>query len=71
MDRKAVNSSNIQSVGYDPNRKVLEVEFKNGGVYQYDGVPQDMADAFVGAESLGRFLQTRIKPAFPARRMGA
>lgn len=70
MERKTVNSSNINSVGYDGARKVLEVEFKNGGVYQYDGVPQDLADAFVQADSLGRFLQTRIKPVFPMKRVG-
>jgi len=40
MERKAVRSTNVASVGYDPKSKVLEIEFKSGGVYQYANVPE-------------------------------
>jgi len=40
MLRMSVSSSNISSVGYDPKTQTLEVEFHNGGVYQYFNVPQ-------------------------------
>lgn len=36
MDREPVTSSNIKSIGWD--NQVLEVEFHNGDVYQYQGV---------------------------------
>lgn len=32
-----VNSSNIESVAYD-GTNLLQVKFKSGGVYQYEGV---------------------------------
>ena len=39
LERKAVRSTNIASVGYDAGTKTLEIEFRSGGVYQYAGVP--------------------------------
>ena len=38
MKRTSVKSSNILSVGHDPETNTLEIEFKGGGVYSYDGV---------------------------------
>lgn len=71
MERTAVeNSTQIASIGYDHALKLLEIEFKAGGsVYQYEGVPADMADAFAKADSKGRFLSEHIKKAFPAKRV--
>jgi len=39
MQREPAKSSNVKSVGYDPDRMLLEVEFRSGAVYQYQGVP--------------------------------
>ena len=39
MERIAVESSNLASIGYDEASMVLEVEFKHGGIYQYFDVP--------------------------------
>ncbi|MBA7540511.1 hypothetical protein ES705_32810 [subsurface metagenome] len=39
MKRKQVESSNLASVGYDADKKILEIEFNHGGVYQYFNVP--------------------------------
>jgi hypothetical protein len=40
MNRISVNSSDLASVGYDPNTSMLEVAFRSGGVYQYFNVPE-------------------------------
>ena len=40
MERQYVSSSNIASIGYDPDNQVLEIEFLSGAVYQYYDVPQ-------------------------------
>lgn len=69
MRREAVESSSIAAAGYDPARCVLEVEFRNGGVYEYLDVPLSVYRAFLEAESRGRFLNTRIKPEFECRRL--
>ena len=40
MEREHASSSNIRSIGYEPVNQTLEVEFVNGGVYQYFGGDQ-------------------------------
>ncbi|TBX34681.1 KTSC domain-containing protein, partial [Rahnella victoriana] len=42
MQRVNVVSSNILSIGYDPNTDTLEIEFLNGGIYEYYNVSQDI-----------------------------
>jgi hypothetical protein len=66
-----VTSTNIRSIGYDPARKTLEVEFHTGAVHEYDGVPADLADSLVRADSVGRFFNQNVKDAFPSRRVAA
>ncbi len=39
MERLAVNSSNLASVGYDEESSTLEIEFNSDYIYQYFGVP--------------------------------
>lgn len=61
MERQYVVSSNIASIGYDPDNMVLEIEFLSGSVYQYYDVPQNIYDGLMAADSHGRFLATYIK----------
>ena len=61
MERTPVISSNIVSIGYDPEIQTLEIEFKNGSVYQYSGVPSDEFDSFMSAYSMGTYFHARIK----------
>jgi hypothetical protein len=69
MERQAVTSSNIKAVGHDPTRNVLEVEFSNGAVWQYDGVPRELADQLVKSDSVGRFFAQNVRNQFPAKRV--
>lgn len=64
MNRESVTSSNIASIGYDPDSLTLEIEFKNGSIYQYFDVPQNVFDAFRTADSKGSFLASQIKGNF-------
>jgi hypothetical protein len=61
MDRSAVSSSNVESVGYDEDSETLEVEFKNGTLYQYFDVPQGVFNGLVNADSVGGYLAENIK----------
>jgi hypothetical protein len=61
MHRQKVSSSNIVSIGYDPNVLILEIEFKGGDVYQYFQIPQQIFERLMGAKSHGRFLHAYIK----------
>jgi len=62
MKRHYVQSSALQSVGYDPVRKILELEFRdNGGVWQYFKIPASVYNKFIHAESPGNYFVTKIK----------
>lgn len=61
MERQYVSSSNIASIGFDPDNMILEVEFLNGAVYQYYDVPQSIYDGLMAAESHGKYLTAYIK----------
>lgn len=64
MKREPVKSSNIVSVGYDSAEKAMEVEFKSGGVYRYNGVPAHIHQEFVGADSIGSHFHKHIRSNF-------
>jgi hypothetical protein len=61
MYRKPVNSTNISSIGYDPELGILEVEFTSGDVYQYFNVPLFLYNQFMSASSHGQFLNDNIR----------
>ncbi|HEV2791722.1 MAG TPA: KTSC domain-containing protein [Solirubrobacterales bacterium] len=67
MHRVPVESSSIDSVGYE--KKVLEVCFRNGGLYQYLDVPEQMLALLMQAESKGRFFNQHIRGAYPCVRL--
>lgn len=70
MDKYNVASSNVRTVGYNEPAETLEVEFLNGRVYQYYGVPKHMHGRFMAAQSKGQFLNTYIKNQYPYSRVG-
>jgi hypothetical protein len=63
MNRTSVKSSNLQSVGYDEETRILEVEFKNGDVYQYLNVPVSIFTGLLSATSKGSYFDTYVKKA--------
>jgi len=69
MERERVDSSSLSSLGYDARRHVLEVEFRNGGVYRYMDVPEDAWSELRSAESKGRYINSEIKPRFRWRKV--
>ncbi|MBW4474716.1 MAG: KTSC domain-containing protein [Stenomitos rutilans HA7619-LM2] len=69
MQRQAVVSSDLQSVGYDEASRVLEIEFKNNTVYQYFGVPAGEHRGLMSAASHGKYLHAHIKNAYPYERV--
>ena len=63
MERTPVQSSSVSSVGYDRDSSTLEIEFLNGSVYQYFGVPESIFDGLMNAPSKGTFLDQFVKKA--------
>lgn len=65
MEREAVSSGNIASIGYDEPSETLEIEFlKDGRVYQYLNVPSFMFERLMQANSVGIFFNAEIKNAY-------
>jgi hypothetical protein len=69
VKRERLDSSSLASAGYDPAAHVLEVEFRNGGVYQYLDVEDAEYAEFQDADSKGGYLNTEIKPTHRFRRL--
>jgi hypothetical protein len=61
-----IESSSIRAVGYDSDHARLVVEFIGGGTYVYYGVPASAYQELLAAESAGRYVNTTIKPRYPA-----
>jgi len=61
MERTPVESSNIESIGYDSDTETLELEFIRGGIYQYYDVPQYVFEELMSAASHGVYLASNIK----------
>lgn len=61
MERQSLESEALSSVGYDPARRVLEVEFTSGRVYQYFDVPQHEVQRLLQAESRGAYFSDRVR----------
>jgi hypothetical protein len=57
---KVVRSNVLHAVGYDPATLTLELVFNHGGIYFYEGVPGDVYDGLLAADSKGRFLHEKI-----------
>jgi len=70
MQRTPVKSSNIRSIGYDPQSSILEVEFDSGDIYQYFDVPEYLHQQFMSASSKGRFLREHIKYSYRYQKVG-
>jgi hypothetical protein len=70
MRREKVESTSIESVGYDRELSVLEVEFAHGGVYRYRQVPPSVHRGFLDAESPGQYFNTVVRGRFPEQKLG-
>jgi hypothetical protein len=59
----------VLSVGYDETTQTLEVEFWQGEVYRYTGVPKTVYDRFLQAGSAGDYFNENVRDAYPSSRV--
>lgn len=68
MERTNVISSSIKSIGHDGTH--LEVQFANGGIYSYSGVPYDLYQKLRVAPSIGSaFTKEIVKGGFKFKKL--
>jgi hypothetical protein len=64
-----VNSSNVAAVGYDEVGQIAYVEFLNGSLYMYKGVPVHEYENLRTASSVGSYLNRNFKNVYPYERI--
>lgn len=62
MQRTAVTSKAIASVGYDVAAQRLEIEFTTGRVYEYDEVPKTTYEWLMRVSNKGTFVTRVLSP---------
>lgn len=66
---RVAQSSHLQSYDYDPNTQVLTVQFVNGAVYQYSGVPLTEYHNLVQSGGAGTYFWTKIRDQYPTAKI--
>lgn len=61
MEREHVESQALISVGYDPDRRIMEVEFEGGAVYRYLDVPAELYAGLMAAPSQGQYFAEHVR----------
>jgi non-canonical purine NTP pyrophosphatase (RdgB/HAM1 family) len=69
MQRLPVESTDIVSIGYDAKSRTLEIEFKEGRIYQYFDVEPDIYQRFTRAESYGEYFFASINKHYRYKRV--
>lgn len=69
MTRKPVTSSSIASFGYDEKAHALEVEFKDGSVYQYAKVSPTVYRDLLEAPSPGGYFHKNIRGQYATQKV--
>ncbi len=69
MINQMVLSTEIEWIGYEHKKKMLQVEFIAGGTYQYESVPELIYTEFLNAPSHGKFFEAHVKGKYPHRKV--
>ncbi len=70
MQLTTVESSMIHAAGYDAEKRVLEIIFNSGGIYEYVDVPPDVYQSFLNTESKGNYFLEHIRDVYAYTRLG-
>lgn len=66
MKRTYVMSTDIKSIGYDESSRLLEIEFLDSSIHQYQNVPKIAHLALMTAQAKGLHYLTEIKNVYPS-----
>ena len=69
IPRAPVESSAISAIGYSKRLQILEIEFLNGAIYRYTGVPRSVYHKLMAAESKARYYDENIKGSYKSARV--
>ena len=64
MARVDLKSTSLNAATYQDQSAFLELEFRNGAIYRYVGVPTQTYQELLRAESKGRYFNQHIRNRF-------
>ena len=64
MARVDLQSTSLNAATYQDQRGFLELEFRSGAIYRYIGVPEQVYQELLSAESKGRYFNQHIRNRF-------
>jgi len=70
-DSVAVQSRLLAAVAYDHDQTILQLEFRDGAVYQYFQVPRPLYQDLLQADSKGTYFNRHIRNVFRCIRLAA
>lgn len=71
MERRRLNSTKLRGAGFDEPTKRLEIEFADGSVRVFKGVPTEVWRRLVSAPNPAAFYEDRIAEEYPVERGAA
>lgn len=69
IEMKRVSAGKLRAIGYDAGARVLQVEFDDGRVMQYQAVGQEMWRRLSTSGSMSSYFRDNIEEEFTARRV--
>jgi hypothetical protein len=66
---KVAQSSHLQRYEYDPNSQVLTIQFVNGAIYQYSGVPITEFYNMAQSGGAGGYFWSKIRDKYPTTKI--
>lgn len=69
MKWEQINSSNINLVLYNKEKKILDIIFSSGSQYRYLNVSVQRYSQFLKSESKGAYFAKSIRPNFKAKKV--
>ncbi len=68
--RKPLKSSKLRAAGYDEGRRVMQIEFVNGDIYEYSSVSSELYRQLMASPSPNSFFEDKIEETFSGKRIG-
>ncbi len=65
MQLQTIESRALHAIGYDAEKRVLEVVFNSGRIYQFVNVPPEAYAALAAAPSKGGYFNANLREVYP------
>ncbi len=69
MERTNIDTRLIKSMGYDKEKKIMEVEFSSDMIYQYNNFPEDLYNEIVNHKNIDKFFKINIVNRYHYKRL--